>query len=150
MNRKEKKMVHAKKGDVVKVHYKAKANDEIIFDSASLEPLKLKIGNNDVIPAFENALIGMAQGESKTIFVPAMDAFGPYLEELVSKVERSKIPASFKLKLGQQIQLQQNDGSIIMVTITQLDDKTATFDANHPLAGKDLTFDIELLEILKK
>lgn len=143
-------MVLAKKGDTVKVHYQAKAGDQLIFDSKNLEPLQLTIGKNDVIPAFENALIGMGLGETKTIFVPSAEAFGPYLEELVSNVEISKIPPSFKLKLGQQIQLQQNDGSIILVTLTHLDDKMATFDANHPLAGKDLTFDIELLEILKK
>lgn len=143
-------MILAKKGDTVKVHYKAKANEEIIFDSTPLEPLKVTIGNNDVINAFEDALIGMHPGETKTIFVAASDAFGPYLDELVSKVDRAKIPPTLKLKLGQQIQLQQHDGSIIMVTITQLDEKTATFDANHPLAGKDLTFDIELLEIIKK
>lgn len=141
-------MDQAKKGDTVKVHYKAKTQDETIFDSTTLEPLKLTIGNNEVIPAFEEALIGMKLGESKTIFVSAEDAFGPYLNELVSKVERIKIPKNIELKVGGQLQIQQPDGSAILVTIKDLDDKTATLDANHPLAGKDISFDIELLEIL--
>jgi FKBP-type peptidyl-prolyl cis-trans isomerase 2 len=140
-------MTKVKKGDVVKVHYLAKANDKVIFDTDSVEPLKLKVGDNQVIPAFENALVGMDLGESKTINVSANDAFGPYLKELVSTVSRNQLPGNLELKEGQQLQIQQPDGSAILVTVTKLDDKTATFDANHPLAGKDITFLIELLEI---
>ena len=140
-------MLQAKKGDTVKVNYKAKANEEIIFDSSQLEPLKLTIGNNEVIPAFEEALVGMNLGEKKTINVDSEEAFGPYLEELVSEVQRNQIPSDVELKIGQQIQIKQPDGSAIIVTVKELDDNKVTFDANHPLAGKDISFDIELLEI---
>lgn len=141
-------MDKARKGDTVKVNYKARTENETIFDSAQLEPLKLTIGRNEVIPAFEEALIGMNLGEKKTINVEADDAFGPYLNELVSEVDLDKIPSSLKLKIGQQLQIQQPDGSLIIVTVKALDNKKATFDANHPLAGKNIIFDIELLEIL--
>ena len=142
-------MITAKNGDTVKVHYKAQTNeDEVIFDSNSLEPLKLTIGENQVIPAFEKALIGMNIGESKTVEISAKEAFGPYIKELVSTVSRTKIPKNIELKVGQQLQIQQPDGSSILVTVVKLDEATATFDANHPLAGKDITFSIELLEIL--
>jgi peptidylprolyl isomerase len=141
-------MNKAKKGDTVKVNYKAKTENEIIFDSKKQEPLKLTIGKNEVIPAFEEALIGMNLGEKKTINVDAQDAFGPYLSELVSQVDIDKIPPSVKLQIGQQLQIQQPDGSAIIVTVKDLDNQKATFDANHPLAGKDIIFDIELVEIL--
>jgi peptidylprolyl isomerase len=141
-------MNKAKKGDTVKVNYKAKTVNEIIFDSKKQEPLKLTIGKNEVIPAFEEALIGMILGEKKTINVAAQDAFGPYLNELISQVDRDKIPSTVKLQVGQQLQIQQPDGSAIIVTVKDLDNQKATFDANHPLAGKDIIFDIELVEIL--
>ena len=141
-------MNQAKKGDTVRVNYKAKTTDETIFDSTQLEPLKLTIGKNEVIPAFEEALIDMNLGETKTINVTSEEAFGPYLDELVSQVDRDNIPQNVILEIGQQLQIKQPDGSAIIVTVKDLDDKKATFDANHPLAGKDITFDIELLEIL--
>lgn len=143
-------MDKAKRGDTVKVNYKARTDDEIIFDSQQLQPLRLTIGKNEVIPAFEDALIGMDLGEKKTINVDAEDAFGPYLDELVSEVDLDKIPSNIKLNIGQQLQIQQPDGSVIIVTVKALDNNKATFDANHPLAGKNITFDIELLEILKR
>lgn len=143
-------MKKAKKGDTVIVNYKAKTDKEIIFDSNQVEPLILTIGKNEVIPAFEEALIGMDLGEKKTINVKSDDAFGPYLEELVSRVDRKKIPTNVNLQIGQQLQIRQEDGSAIIVTVKDLDEKNATFDANHPLAGKDIIFDIELLEIRNK
>ena len=141
-------MKQAKKGDTVKVNYEAKTNDETIFDSKNLEPLKVTIGKNEVIPAFEDALIGMNLGEKKTIHVDAQDAFGPYLADLVSQIDRDKLPANLTLHIGQQLQIQQPDGSAIIVTVKDLTNKIATFDANHPLAGKNITFNIELVEIL--
>jgi FKBP-type peptidyl-prolyl cis-trans isomerase 2 len=140
-------MNQVKKGDIVKVNYKAKTQDEVIFDSTTIEPLKITIGKEEVIPAFEDALLKMNIGESKTIHVSADKAFGPYLEELISQIERDKIPPEVELQIGQQLQIQQPDGSAIIVKVLSLDDKVATFDANHPLAGKDITFDIDLLEI---
>lgn len=138
----------AKIGDLVQVHYQAKAKNQLIFDSKRTEPLKIKIGENQVIPAFEKALIGMSIGQNKSILVPAHEAFGPYIEELVSTINRSELPKELNLKIGQQMQIQQPDGSMILVTVLNLTDKFATFDANHPLAGKDITFNIELLDII--
>lgn len=137
----------AKVGDTVTVHYKAKTKDQLIFDSKKTEPLKIKIGDNEVISAFEDALVGMQLGQNKTIIVPAQEAFGPYVEELVSTIERKELPPDLELKIGQQLQIQQPDGSMILVTVANLTDQFATFDANHPLAGKDITFNIEILNI---
>ena len=141
-------MNKAKHGDMVSVHYIAKVSDDIIFDSNKTKPLELTIGKHQVIPAFEDALIGMIKGESKNIQVLSNEAFGPYLKELVSTVEKSKIPNNLDLKIGKQLQILQPDGSSILVTVTAIDDETATFDANHPLAGKDIMFLIKLLEII--
>ena len=138
----------AKVGDTVQVHYQAKTKDKLIFDSKKTEPLKIKIGENQVIPAFEQALIGMDLGQNKTILVPSHEAFGPYIEELISTIDRKELPSHLNLDVGQQLQIQQPDGSMILVTVVQLNDKFAIFDANHPLAGKDITFEIELLDII--
>ena len=138
----------AKQGDTVKIHYTAKTVKEIIFDSKRQDsPLEVTIGEADIIPAFEDALVGMAAGEKKTIHVVAEEAFGPYLKELISTIDRAQIPPNVKLQVGQQLQIQQSDGTPIIVTVADLNDSKVTFDANHPLAGKDLTFDINLLEI---
>ena len=140
-------MIKAKDGDTVKVHYIAKAEEEVIFDSETANPLQLTIGKNEILPTLEEALIGMSLGESKTIQVSSEDAFGPYIKELVSKIPRKDIPSNLELKIGQQLQIQDQEGHSILVTIKELDEKEAMLDANHPLAGKDLTFSIELLEI---
>ncbi len=142
-------MAKAKQGDTVKIQYVAKTHQEIIFDSSRQQgPMEVTIGSSDIIPAFEEALVGMASGEHKTIEVSADDAFGPYMDELISIIERSQLPANVDLKEGQQLQIQQPDGTPIIVTVRELNDRSVTFDANHPLAGKDLIFDINLLEIL--
>ena len=138
----------AKKGDTVKIHYVAKTKSETIFDSLRQEsPLEVTIGAADIIPAFEEALVGMSAGEQKTIHVPADEAFGPYLKELISTLDREQIPPNVKLQVGQQLQIQQSDGTPVIVMVAELNDKKVTFDANHPLAGKDLIFDINLLEV---
>lgn len=141
--------MEAREGDTVKVHYKARSDEEIIFDTFSkTAPLQVTIGEEQVIPDFEEALIGMHKGETKSIKIPAENAFGPYIKELVSTVERSEFPTDLKLKIGQQLQLQQENGNSIIVTVKDLSNTQVTLDANHPLAGKDLTFDIKLIDIL--
>lgn len=141
--------MQAKKGDKVKVHYKAKSQNDLLFDSSTQpEPLVLIIGNKQVIPAFEKALIGMAIGEQKTINIPADKAFGPYLETLISTISRDQLPKDLLLEVGQKLQVQQPDGEVILVTVKALTDSDVTLDANHPLAGKDITFEINLLEII--
>jgi len=136
-------------GDTVKVHYKAMTKDSIIFDSSSqIDPLIFTIGDGQIIPAFEQALIGMQIGEKKTINLQAEEAFGPYVEELVTTVEKSQLPPNLELKKDQQLQIQQPDGQIILVKVVDINENNVTFDANHPLAGKDITFDINLVEIV--
>jgi peptidylprolyl isomerase len=136
-------------GDTVKVHYKAKTQNLVIFDSTyQMDPLIFTIGDGQIIPAFEKALIGMKPGEKKTISLQAEDAFGPYIEELITTVERDQLPPNLDLQKDQQLQIQQPDGQVILVKVVNINDKSITFDANHPLAGKDITFDIHLLEII--
>ncbi len=142
-------MGEAKQGDTVKVHYIAKTEGETIFDSTSqVDPLQFTLGKEEIIPAFEEAIIGMQAGDKKTINIPAKKAFGPYLKDLVSSIKRTDLPSDLKLEVGQQLQVEQPDGSLILVTVTDLNNDKVTFDANHPLAGKDITFDIQLIEIL--
>jgi len=140
----------AQPGDTVKVHYTGTLEDGTVFDSSiDGEPLEFTIGNGRLIPGFEDAVVGMSQGESKTVEIPADDAYGTYYEELVFVVERSDIPGlPPDLEIGQQLGFEQEDGTTITLTVIDISESTVTLDANHPLAGEDLTFDIQLVEIL--
>jgi len=141
-------MSEAKKGDKVKVHYTGRLNDGAEFDSSKdREPLEFEIGSQQVIPGFENAVLGLKTGESVTVNIPSDDAYGPRLDEMVLKIEKEKLPPDFNPELGQQFQLPQQNGQNVVVTVTDITDKQIELDANHPLAGKDLTFDIQLVEI---
>jgi len=113
-----------------------------------MDPLVFTIGDGQIIPAFEKALIGMKAGEKKTINLQAEEAFGPYVEELVTTVEKSQLPPNLEIEKDQQLQIQQPDGQIILVKVVDINEDKVTFDANHPLAGKDITFDIDLVEIV--
>jgi len=138
-----------KMGDTVKLHYKAKAQDLVIFDSLTqMDPLVFTVGDGQILPAFEEALIGMQAGEKKVINLQSEEAFGPYIEELITTVDKSELPPNLEIEKDQQLQIQQPDGQIILVKVIGMTDKDITFDANHPLAGKDIEFDIHLLEIL--
>ncbi len=141
-------MAGAKQGDTVKVHYTGKLEDGTVFDSSfNRDPLQFTIGGGQVIPGFEQAVIGMNPGESKTTKVPADKAYGPHHEEMVMVVERNQFPGHLKPEVGQRLQIHLADGGTLIVVVTDMSESTVTLDANHPLAGKDLTFDIELLEI---
>ncbi|HDI52273.1 peptidylprolyl isomerase [candidate division KSB1 bacterium] len=142
-------MAAAKRGDTVKVHYTGKLEDGTIFDSsADREPLQFTIGEELLIPGFEEAIIGMSPGETKTAVVSADQAYGPYREEMVLEVDRTQLPPELEPEIGQQLQMQQPDGQVVLIKIVDVSDSVVKLDANHPLAGKDLTFDIQLLEIL--
>ncbi|KKM61916.1 MAG: FKBP-type 16 kDa peptidyl-prolyl cis-trans isomerase [Candidatus Anoxychlamydiales bacterium] len=137
-----------KMGDTVKLHYKAKTADLLIFDSLTqMDPLVFTVGDGQILTAFENALIGMKAGEKKIINLQSDDAFGPYVEELITTVDKSELPSNLEIEKDQQLQIQQPDGQIILVKVIDMTDKDITFDANHPLAGKDIEFDIHLIEI---
>lgn len=141
-------MAQAQHGDTVKVHYTGKLDDGTVFDSSvDREPLEFTIGEGSIIPGFEQAVVGMAKGESKTEVIPTENAYGPYVEEMVVTIDRQQMPAEIEPEVGQQLHIQQPDGQLVPVMVTDVSNSTVTLDANHPLAGEDLTFDIQLVEI---
>ena len=141
-------MAEAKANDTVKVHYTGRLSDGAVFDSSlSREPLEFTIGQKMVIPGFEEGVIGMTVGETRTVSIASQDAYGPYLEDLVGSIRRTQIPPNIDLQVGAMLQMQTPDGGNMLVVIKDLTDEMVTLDANHPLAGKDLAFEINLLEI---
>ena len=145
-------MAKVKTGDVVKIHYTGKLTDGIVFDSSINRnaPIEFKVGEGQVIPGFEDAVIDMEIGENKTVQISSEKAYGPYRKELIHKVGRDRLPQDLLPEVGQQLQASHPDGHSVVVTIIEVADDTITIDANHPLAGKDLIFDIKLEEIVNK
>jgi peptidylprolyl isomerase len=142
-------MEQAKTGDTVKVHYTGRLDDGTEFDSSNgRSPLEFTIGEGDLIPSFEQAIVGMAPGEIKTITVEADSAYGPYREEMVLVVERDQFPPHIEPQVGQQFEIRQANNQTFDVVVTDVSNSSVTLDANHPLAGEDLIFDIELVEII--
>lgn len=140
-------MAAAKAGDRVKVHYTGKLPDGSVFDSSETrEPLEFTIGEQEVIPGFENAVIGMVPGDSKTESIPVDQAYGPRRDDMVIAIDRKEIPEDVPLQVGQRLRMSQ-DGHQIIVTVAEVTEESATLDANHPLAGQDLVFEIQLVEI---
>jgi len=139
----------AQQGDTVKVHYRGMLGDGTEFDSShGREPLEFTLGAGNVIAGFEEIVTGMSPGETKAERVSAERAYGPHREEMVLEVSRAQVPPDVPLQLGQQLHLRQEDGEPVPVTVTDLSDEAVTLDANHPLAGKDLMFEVKLLEIV--
>jgi len=142
-------MEQAKTGDTVKVHYTGKLEDGTEFDSSNgRTPLEFTIGNGDLIPSFEQAIVGMSPGEMKTITVEADNAYGPYREDMVLVVDRDQFPPHIEPQVGQQFEIRQANNQTFDVVVTDVSNSNVTLDANHPLAGEDLIFDIELVEIV--
>ena len=138
----------ASDGDTVRVHYTGTLEDGTTFDtSVGREPLEFTLGEGKMIPGFEKAVYGLKVGKSKTVTIPAEEAYGLHRDDLVTIVEREQLPADLDPKVDQQLQMQQTDGRTAVVIVTDVSETTITVDANHPLAGKDLTFEIELVEI---
>lgn len=141
-------MVKAESGDIVKVHYTGTLEDGTVFDtSVEHEPLEFTLGQGQLIPDFEQAVIGMKIGDLKTINIPADQAYGPYRDDLILVIERDQLPEDLDPEVGQQLQMTQADGEVVRVMVNDVSEATVTIDANHPLAGKDLTFEIKLIEI---
>jgi peptidylprolyl isomerase len=141
-------MTQAKQGDTVAVHYTGKLDDGTVFDSSEgREPLQFSIGGGNLIPGFEQAVVGMAPGESKTATIAADEAYGPYYEEKVLVVDRQQMPDNIPMNVGLRLQIQQPSGPAIPVVVTDINDAQVTLDANHPLAGEDLIFEIQLVSI---
>ncbi len=165
-------MLLVKHGDRVRVHYTGTLEDGTVFDSSEssaqddscgcdcsssggcgtssdcgCDPLEFVVGQGNVIPGFEKAVIGLAMGSSTTVTIPADEAYGPRQEQMVAVVDRSELGSEIQPIEGQQLEVVLQDGSSMPVLITEVTDSTVTLDANHPLAGRDLTFAIKLVEI---
>jgi peptidylprolyl isomerase len=142
-------MVQAKQGHTVQVYYKGKLLAGDIFDTvAKRNFVQFTIGEGQIFPGFEEAVVGMNPGESKTITVPAHKAYGPRRPEMVHVVDRNQLPADLKPEIGQQLEIRKGDGQTNTARVTDVSESSVTLDANHPLAGQNLVFDIELTEIL--
>ena len=138
----------ANDGDTVRVHYTGMLEDKTVFDSSlGREPLEFTMGEGMMISGFENAVRGMSVRQSKTVTLSPEEAYGPHRDEMVFEVGREQLPPELNPAVGQQLQMRQQDGTSVPVLVTDVSEATITVDANHSLAGKDLTFEIELVEI---
>lgn len=141
-------MSAVKSGDNVSIHYTGTLADGSVFDSSEgRDPLQFEVGSGQIIPGLDKALPGMAVGEKKQVEVPADEAYGQPMDEARQAIPRDQIPADIPLELGTRLQMQTPDGQAVPVVVAELNDETVTLDANHPLAGQDLTFNIELVAI---
>jgi peptidylprolyl isomerase len=142
-------MQSVKKGDTIRVHYQGRTAQGETFDSSEgREPLEFKVGAGMVIPGFDNGVLDMQKGDKKTIEIPVDKAYGPRDESLIIEFPNDRLPADLKPEEGMQLQLSNQDGQAYPVVVKSVGDKSLTLDANHPLAGEDLVFDIELVEIV--
>ena len=142
-------MPQAKTGDTVKVHYTGSLSDGRIFDSSTdRDPLEFTVGAHQVVPGFEDAVLGMSPGESKTAHLPADQAYGQRDNRLIIRVNKSQLPPDMTVKLNDHLQMRSGDGRVMNVTVAEIADDNIVLDGNHFLAGQDLTFDIELVEIV--
>ena len=142
-------MTQAKDGDTVRVHYTAKLEDGKVVDTtADQDPWQFTLGEGRVIPGFKEAIIGMSPGESKTVKVPSDRAYGSHRKERILVIDRGRFPKHITPEVGQHLRIPKQDGTTATVTVTAVSDSKVTIDGNHPLTGKDLTFDIQLLEIV--
>ena len=142
-------MTKAKTGDRVKVHFEGYLEDGTVFGSTMDDkPFEFTIGEKDMLPGFENAVIGMQKGDTKTITLPPEEAYGSPKEELVSVMQRSGFPKEINLEIGKRLRVRTQDGIYTMVTIKDFTEDSIVLDENDPLAGKTLTFKIELVEVL--
>ena len=141
-------MSEAKEGDTVRIHYTGTLTDGTTFDSSEgRDPLEFTVGSGQIIPGLDTAIPGMSVGDKKTVEVPSDQAYGERQAEAMQTVPRDQIPAEIDVKPGLQLQVQSPQGQVMPVTVAEVSDTEVTLDANHPLAGRDLKFDIELVEI---
>ena len=146
-------MSQATNGSVVRINYTGKLTNGTIFDTSKVdgrEPLSFRLGQNQVLPKLEAEIIGMSVGEKKTVAIDANDAYGPHQKQAIQKIPRSEIPDGVDLTVGNNLQATGHDGEIVPLRVLAANEETVTLDANHPLAGHNLTFEIELLEIVKE
>lgn len=141
-------MTQVKSGDTVRIHYTGTLTDGSTFDSSEgRDPLEFTVGSGEIIPGLDVAVPGMAVGEKKTVNIACDDAYGEANPEMTQAVPRDSIPEEIPLEIGAMLQMQTPQGQVVPVTVVEINEAEVTLDANHPLAGQDLTFDIELVEI---
>lgn len=142
-------MSAAKSGDTVRIHYTGKLEDGTQFDSSeSRDPLEFALGGGQVIPGFDSAVEGMAVGDKKSVTIQPEEAYGPRHDQLIQDVPRKQLPDDMTPEVGMELQAQNETGEVMRFAVTAVDDDAITVDGNHPLAGKALSFDIELVEIV--
>jgi len=141
-------MTHATAGNTVRIHYTGTLEDGSVFDSSEgRDPLEFTVGSGQIIPGLDRAIDGMTAGEQKTVTIPATEAYGEYQAEAKQDVPRDQIPADIPLDPGTMLNMQTPDGRQVPVQVAEVTETTVTLDANHPLAGKDLTFAVELVSV---
>ena len=146
-------MSRATNGSVVRINYTGKLANGTVFDTSKSDgrgPLSFRLGQSQVLPKLETEIIGMSVGEKKTVAIDANDAYGPHQKQAIEKIPRSKIPDGVDLTVGNNLQATGHDGEIVPLRVLAANEETVTLDANHPLAGHNLTFEIELIEIVKE
>ncbi|OHV90610.1 FKBP-type peptidyl-prolyl cis-trans isomerase [Mesorhizobium sp. ORS 3428] len=142
-------MTQAKNGDTVRINYTGRLADGTQFDSSGNEPLQFTLGEGQVIPGLESQVEGMEVGTKSTVTVPADAAYGPHRPEAVVTIDRASVPENVNVEIGTQLQARTPEGRAVQVTVVAADDASVKLDGNHPLAGKDLEFDVELVEIVQ-
>ena len=142
-------MRQAQSGDKVRVHYTGTLSDGTQFDtSAQRGPLEISLGVGEVVPGFENAVMGMAEGETKTVTIDPNEAYGQRNPQLVHVVERERLPAEVDIQVGATLQASDGEGNVMRLVVVEFDDANVTMDGNHPLAGQALTFELTLVEFV--
>lgn len=143
-------MAIIKKGDIIAIHYTGTLEDGQVFDSSFSrdEPLRFTVGDNEIIPGLEKELVGMAVGDTKRIHIPMQYAYGEWIDELVRDFPRELFPDGMDIEVGQQFFVSQEEGEQVAATVVGVDGDVITLDVNHPLAGENLIFDVEILEVV--
>lgn len=142
-------MKKVQEGDEIRVHYTGKLNDGTVFDSSrNREPLQFTVGSGMMIKGFDEAVRGMEIGEAKTAEITSDEAYGERNDQMIVTLGKDKFPEDIKPEVGQQLSMQSQQGQPIPVVVTEVGDNDVTLDANHPLAGKDLVFEIEMVEFV--
>ena len=140
---------HAKIGDIVQIHFIGKLEDDSVFETShNGTPIKCKIGNNEVIQGIDESIIGMRIGQVKNIHISSDKAYGAVERDLIISIEKDKLPKDFDLTVGNELKIPNEDGSPFSVRVANVDDKTIMLDGNHPLAGKNLIFELKLIDII--
>jgi peptidylprolyl isomerase len=143
-------MTEAKMGDVVRINYTGRLTNGTQFDSSSgKEPLEFTIGMGQVIKGLEAQVAGMEPGSKATVTIPCEQAYGPHRQEAIQTLDRAKVPSGIDVRPGTQLQARTADGGMLPITVVEVDESIVKVDANHPLAGQDLVFDVELVEIVQ-